>query len=372
MDEKDYQKHFDYLTSQESYKSISHQQIEEIWNRLLSFLPNDGKLYKYKSGVGESFDHIYESLKKEYIYLPNPTELNDKVDTTLHFDLKSEKEKAMNFFAANNSKVLKTILEHWMDKEDVNKKLTRLKIQILDYYDDDKKSFDKTKAVWFLIKNGYDIKTSNVFLNEFKDEVENLYNNNPGLFEELWKRIISINDLMRKEYQIYSLCEDYQQDSLWAYYGANNEGFCIEYDFNNIRKYDDDIKRVIMYLFKVRYNDQKEMFDLEDVIEHIYVKKKDHEHFVKVNRAILDQLLVKSNSWEHEKEWRLVVSEQAKKYPVNLVSRIFIDESMVDKENGKKLIELCHDKRWPAVIRKLGGAQSYYEYVDENGFLVNS
>ena len=58
--------------------------------RVLSFLPNGGKLYKYRSIDDPSFTNTYNSLNDGYIWLSAASELNDDEDTVLYYNPETE------------------------------------------------------------------------------------------------------------------------------------------------------------------------------------------------------------------------------------------------------------------------------------------
>ena len=56
----------------------------------------------------------------------------------------------------------------------------------------------------------------------------------------------------------------------------------------------------------------------------------------RINMAVMKQLLTKNRDWDHEREWRIVVSTEANEFKVDLVSAIIVDRDMVETEKGKK------------------------------------
>lgn len=66
--------------------------------KLLSFLPNNGRLYKYRSIECEAFEYAYDGLKNGYIYMARANTLNDDLDSTLNFDVERDLERQMNLF----------------------------------------------------------------------------------------------------------------------------------------------------------------------------------------------------------------------------------------------------------------------------------
>ena len=51
--------------------------------------------------------------------------------------------------------------------------------------------------------------------------------------EKVVESFVNINLAIRRDSYIYSMSETYQSNPLWAFYCNNNQGFCIEYNFNN-------------------------------------------------------------------------------------------------------------------------------------------
>ena len=83
----------------------------------LCFRPLDnGKLYKYRNFKQESFEKNYLSLLKGYIWLASPCLMNDKIDTTLKLNLKSEKCKIEKLLNKNKY----VLLKKWLDLLFVN------------------------------------------------------------------------------------------------------------------------------------------------------------------------------------------------------------------------------------------------------------
>ena len=81
------------------------------------------------------------------------------------------------------------------------------------------------------------------------------------------------------------------------------------------------------------------------------------------NKTEITQILTKQESWAHEKEWRLVLCETDNRLFVDLVSGIYMDESMMETANGKKLIELAKAKNWTLYYRKTNRIGTSHEYV---------
>ena len=72
-------KYFNEMNKVKDHAALPDDETDNYFDTLLSFLPNDGVLYKYKSL--SSFDYVFDSLIKGYIYMPACSELNDRIET---------------------------------------------------------------------------------------------------------------------------------------------------------------------------------------------------------------------------------------------------------------------------------------------------
>lgn len=101
----------------------------------------------------------------------------------------------------------------------------------------------------------------------------------------------SLSDF-REDICIMSLSEVYDSELMWAHYGEQHKGFCIEYDVSKMR----DIKRKM--LFKVIYGEKP---DITEQIEEACIG------------AGLSSYIFKNEDWRYEKEWRMIKLYQSQK-----------------------------------------------------------
>ena len=86
----------EYLNKVESISdinSISDTMVSELIENLISVLPNQGKLYKYRT---IDSNHYIDDLK--CIYLPKVKKLNDKIDTTLNYRVSNDDSSIDKFY----------------------------------------------------------------------------------------------------------------------------------------------------------------------------------------------------------------------------------------------------------------------------------
>lgn len=76
---------------------LSDNEVDDLYDQLLRFLPNHGKLYKYRNFKTDSFEKTFDALSQNYIWFASPCCMNDKIDTTVKIDQASEKNKLKSF-----------------------------------------------------------------------------------------------------------------------------------------------------------------------------------------------------------------------------------------------------------------------------------
>ena len=84
-----YQQHLNAMYSTNA-ETCSEEEVEEIFARLLQCLPNDGKLYKYRSIEGEAFAYALDGLQNKYLWMAKASSLNDDFDCSVRFDPMSD------------------------------------------------------------------------------------------------------------------------------------------------------------------------------------------------------------------------------------------------------------------------------------------
>ena len=76
---------------------FDNEKMMSMLQRVLSVLPNGGKLYKYRSIDDPSFTNTYNSLNDGYIWLSVASELNDDEDTVLYYNPDAECEQLKEY-----------------------------------------------------------------------------------------------------------------------------------------------------------------------------------------------------------------------------------------------------------------------------------
>ena len=135
---------------------------------------------------------------------------------------------------------------------------------------------------------------------------------------------------------IYSLTTDVGNELLWSYYGAGHGGFAIEYDLDKLK-------------FCFNHDNFFKIFDFEvDYVKSVPVTDMSLLEKDKTCELIKKYVGVKSKSWKHEKEIRLIF-ESSGLYEIDhrCVTAIYFGLRMSDEE-----VEL--------IMRKLAGRGILY------------
>jgi len=93
-----YTEHLDEMFGTALLDNLTEEDVDRIITRVLCFLPNNGRLYKYRSIEGNSFEYAYDGLKNGYLYMARANTLNDDLDSTLNFDAEKDINKQMQLF----------------------------------------------------------------------------------------------------------------------------------------------------------------------------------------------------------------------------------------------------------------------------------
>ena len=356
-----YQEHLDEMFAPDP--KFSNEDVERILDRILQCLPNEGKLYKYRSIEGKAFDNAFDSLKNGYLWLPKAEDLNDDEDTTLFYDPLKSAEEIKDYLFAHPYEFMSVVVSAPERKFKLGKtKRDELIVKrACDCYDKATGELDKRKAVLEMVKDGIPKETAIEQLNKVESFIESYLQNNKKAVETLVDKHMKYNDNIRSLAYVYSMSEDFDCNQMWAYYANSNNGFCIEYDFNKSKELPVEIKRKLINLYRVKYVESVEEFSFEPLLEW-FLCGQDERIYNEENKRILNYLITKKIGWQHEKEWRLFMTDIDNKLFADIVSGIIIDERAIHSENGSKLIALAKERAWKIKVRRTSITKTKHLY----------
>lgn len=364
-----YQEHLDLMFGTTTLENLSESIVDEIITRIIEFLPNNGKLYKYRSIEGESFDYAYDGLKNGYLYMARANTLNDDFDSTLNFDPEKDANKQMKLFLKKPWLYLEAwVRESLKQRQIFSSPYDKNAYQMLmSCVNNESYELDREKAINVFSQIGIDRQTSENYINKVLETVENEIRNNAENLKKPLSALINFNNESRKDIYIFSMSEDYDSDTMWAYYANSNKGFCIEYDYNKVKNLPFGKKRLLISLYKVVYKDCFDEYSFSDMLQYYLGGKKDYELLKRANMQTLTCMITKLGRWKEEKEWRIFLFnlDEKNKIFADIVSGLILDERIMNSENGIKLLNLAKEKNWSVTIRKrtrIGTGHLYEEY----------
>lgn len=365
-----YNEHFEEMTGANNLDEYSEADVDRVLCRLLKCLPNDGKFYKYRKGEGQDFDYAYDTLEKGYIWLAKATTLNDDVDTTINFDPEKDVKDVEQFFLNHPIELFTWIFKKTEESGDLlfgwDQLQNDLFRKVIACYDLETGEIDKQKAKRVFLYYGCTEQECDVTLVKIDELVKTYLIKNEDVLKKICENYLTINKKFREMSYVFCVSECYDLDTMWAYY-ADNKGFCIEYDFKKIMSLPLETRRLFMSFYKVLYNNTKDRLSFIPDIQYFLGEYKDKTLLAESNKTKIAQLLTKQEKWKDEKEWRLFLCNTKNKLYADLVSAIYIENSMLDTENGKKLLALAKERTWDVYIRKLNyiGTKHVYERFDD-------
>lgn len=339
--------------------------------RVIAFLPNGGKLYKYRSIDDPSFTNTYNSLNEGYIWVPAACELNDDEDTVLFYDPVSEAEEFARYMYDHPDVFFKKIYEkRGLDTiflEDKRQSVTF--DEIMNCYDSETGELIESKAVKVLSKQGISVPDSMTQIKKLKEAMKRCVEQNKDKIYEWGNKYLHFNEENRKKWHVFSMTEDYDSDTMWAYYANSNKGFCIEYDYKKALLQSLESKRKLCSIYRVVYKEEPELFSFMRIFDYVARGAEDQEEYKRIAFDFLTKILTKKDGWKHEKEWRILLPDIDNKLYVNLVSGIIIDDRAINTDNGKKLLALCQQRDWTVTVRIKNVIHTKHDYISYDKWL---
>ena len=327
--------------------------INELFAELLTVLPNNGKLYKYKAL--DTF-HIDE-LEEKYVWFSSAKDLNDDKDCTFNANFLKDVKEIIKYLLTDDN-YRKFLIKVFYNKYQF-KGVTLEEIKdCLECVTKNGKAIGKLKFIEFCKKYRLSLSQSDELAGMIvRYSEENL--DKEKLTQSIINTFLQIKEL-RNYQHVLSLTTSYKKDSMWAYY-CKNKGICLEYDFSKINS--EDLKRRFINTQKVRYGKKKRV-SYADIFKLKFTDNK--EEIIQADKLTLGQMLTKDKSWQTEDEWRVLLfnkgNEEGTRIPANIVSAIYIDYSILQEEKTKRIIDLAKTNGWQVFVRYFDNLNVEYRY----------
>ena len=226
-------------------------QIEKAKRLKKDYIPK--RLFKYRS----LNEHLLDSLKSSSLFCSRASKQNDPLECAVmvYPDLQVKKDLLKDFLLelANKS--------NWDEN-----KIDCLKSMPIDYF-----------IEWC----GENSKVYTVDTLKQKIAQDSLSRKD--------KKDCEISEKMQDQTLICALTENFDDAAMWGYYADNHHGVCVEYDFSSAFRYPSwHMLNPVVY--------KNDVTDLSK-----YFLSKDFNCLLATYAA-----MIKSESWKHEREWRLI------------------------------------------------------------------
>ena len=341
--------------------SLSEEQTDIYLSMLIDSLPNDGKLYKYRSILKPGYDYVLESIRDGYIWVADVESLNDRKDSSIIVDREKDADELEAFFEGNKIQILRRILERMMpNQKHIFDNFNDVEFEKLVRISESGTDEMKEEA----LKRGATVAELSQFdmIDPFLNEAAIIFEKYGKPSQEQIDNAYDFNNKVRNNLKVFSLSDSFDYDHMWAYYGNNNKGFCIEYDVKKVLKMDLDVKKKFLCFYKVYYSDCKDPMSFAPIFKDALWPEGNSPSREKVAIELMSRLLVKETKWEKEGEWRLLMYSDVNKLSVDIVSKIVYDESLIGDEGLNKLIDVCKNKNIDLVVRRYQKEKMSYSY----------
>lgn len=148
---------------------------------------------------------------------------------------------------------------------------------------------------------------------------------------------------------------------MWSYYANKHEGICVEYDFS--KAFDPPPHSLLL---PVCYSQNRPLVNLETMIDPT-TQQTNPEWFPSVFPSIIRSWITKSEEWEREKEWRLIVfpieNDSCRSIKLPIMSRIIAGIN-ISEENYEIAADIARQNGVPLHRTRLKNDRYEIEIID--------
>jgi len=283
-----------------------HSRIDEALALKQQHLPK--RIYKYRRDSTNSRDN----LKTDTVWLASPESYNDPYDCA---------------FSLSDDRVVAAIMRRFVDTF-----VTGYKLQDVVSSEQIESARNSPEPLESLVSH-------------IPPELSAARGSNPKLMAEVCAKttprlvtdMVSVLRMWRKVTKLCSFSQINDSVLMWSHYAHNHQGFCIEYDLEQLEA----IHPLRKFLYPVIYSHQ--LYDMTP-----WAEKLADPDLQKFNSECpLLGVLHKFDGWEYEKEWRLVSVTNTviedHTFAVPTPTRVYLgSKARVDEH--KELLAICEDK----------------------------
>lgn len=323
-------------------KRMSTYDLVNSHDAFLNLLPK--KLYKYRKSGDKGYPEFY--VKQRKIYTASFNNLGDKFEgvtpASVNRVLKSDPKSLCVYYKVTIIEIIKSRFPT-LNFDNAN--------FIFDTILNENFHINKIyKNIKDLVQEQYRKELRNV-VSAFVYLFESLQEKTEGdeQFQKGLKMLMDTNNLMGA----FCMCETYKNDTLWANYADNFQGYCVEYDltepFRSRGSY-----RFVTNLYPVVYVEKRDDDWFKPLFE-MTIKTIDKNG--KANRELsgllfnhwmIKMLCTKKKIWDHEYEWRALGKANGT-YLGPLVSAVIVGHE-INKTDFEQISSYCKKNKFPMKI----------------------
>lgn len=175
---------------------------------------------------------------------------------------------------------------------------------------------------------------------------------------ETKKMIEKIYQTLENTFKITCFTTKADNALMWAHYANKHQGFCIEYDFNMVVDAD-----FLINLYPVIYTNERpsvpyNLFDISDL------KNPKISTSTESTVELIIALLKKSDIWEYEDEWRLVIPDlKENRLAFDCISKVILG-CKISPQTEAELLNICENKN--IKLSKMYMDDSHYRLIEKN------
>jgi len=290
----------------------------------------------------------FESIDQNYIWLSLASEFYDVKDSTIKYNLDSQREAIFDIYLEWLPYIMKN--EMSSKKHGIAFSNLVLNKNIINEYKqniiDNNHVINNNKLRIYLLSKGLKSNQANIIISHLDTIIssEAAKEKADQIIENFKIKMQELKDF----YYVSCFTESYENDNLWETYADKYSGFCIEYDFNPERKKN---LKDLLYNFAPMVYEERKAINLIDIFSvakkhycgEIYDKSIIHDIDITMNL----HSRTKGITYDHEKEWRLyqkIDTVENRKLNFPYISKIILGKD-IKARNKSRLINLAikHD-----------------------------
>lgn len=257
--EKLYKEHLDEIFGIKPVDEFTQEDVDRCLERLIRCIPNDGKLYKYRSIEDTQFSYAFDALSKGYLWMASADTLNDDLEATLQYDPEKSVKELRDYVYSHPVEFVKFIFE--LSNINIGYDYNDYQAYeiVMQCIDRESGEINEDIAAGTLVEKFHIAFEKAVdYINQVNLFVSDMLARNEHLAKTFAKSHLRLNENMRKMSYIYSMSELFDLDNMWSLYANNNKGFCVEYDYHKVRNLDFETQRRLINTVRVIYSEKSD------------------------------------------------------------------------------------------------------------------